>query len=110
MTLKQQNDEIEAIGKKIALSLTDYIRNGIDNGFSQNPSAQKIERMLQGKECAAPIIIAEILRQNAELVQKVENLTAIVESVAHIGVDFGHGPYQLTEEHAKLARELLEDD
>lgn len=50
---------------------------------------------------------AELLRQNAELLQRVANLTAIVEAVAHIGVDFGHGPYQLTEEHAKLARELL---
>ena len=53
---------------------------------------------------------AELLRQNAELVQRVASLTAIVEAVAHIGIDFGYGPYQLTEDHAKLARELLENN
>lgn len=34
----------------------------------------------------------------------------IVRAVAHIGVDFGHGEYELSDDYIKTARELLSGD
>ena len=49
---------------------------------------------------------------NADLVEWYKEYSAqlrqVVEQVAHIGVDFGYGEFQLDEGHIETARELLE--
>lgn len=37
-----------------------------------------------------------------------EDCKKLVEAVAHIGVDFGYGKFELDDEHVSKARELLE--
>ena len=43
--------------------------------------------------------IEELLARNAQL-------EALVRAVAHIGVDFGHGEFDLDDSHIRKAREL----
>ncbi|MDC0600087.1 hypothetical protein OAO65_02135 [Flavobacteriales bacterium] len=38
----------------------------------------------------------------------ITELTEIVKAVAHIGVDFGYGKFELNEEHVAKARQLIE--
>jgi hypothetical protein len=38
----------------------------------------------------------------------IEQLEEIVEAVAHIGIDFGYGAFELEPEHIQKARRLLE--
>ena len=42
------------------------------------------------------------------LLKERERLYKIVEAVAHIGVDFGYGAFELSEEHIKEARDIIE--
>lgn len=46
--------------------------------------------------------------ENAMLFFKSPEMLVIVKAVAHIGVDFGFGEFELSEEHIKKARELYE--
>ena len=43
-----------------------------------------------------------------ELVARNAQLEALVRAVAHIGVDFGHGEFDLDDSHIRKARELIE--
>ena len=49
----------------------------------------------------------QMLKGYSERAAKLERL---VEAVAYIGVDFGHGPFELNEGHIKEARELPFDN
>lgn len=41
---------------------------------------------------------------------EIERLKGLVRDVAHIGVDFGYGEFELDESHIKLARKLLDKE
>ena len=41
---------------------------------------------------------------------RLAKLEAVVKAVAHVGVDFGHGPYEIQESDIRAARELLAED
>ncbi len=43
-----------------------------------------------------------------EVVAEIESLLEVVKAVAHIGIDFGHGKFELDESHIKLARQIME--
>jgi len=43
-----------------------------------------------------------------ELVARNAQLEDLVRAVAHIGVDFGHGEFDLNDSHIRKARELIE--
>ena len=45
-----------------------------------------------------------------ELERERDKAMEIVRAVAHIGVDFGHGEYELSDDYIKTARELLSGD
>ena len=44
------------------------------------------------------------------LQDEIAELKAIVKAVAHIGIDFGYGKFELDGSHIKKARELLEGE
>lgn len=44
---------------------------------------------------------------NAWLIAKAPELFDIVNAVAHIGVDFGHGEFDINTDHIAKARELI---
>ncbi len=43
-----------------------------------------------------------------ELLEQIHDYQDIVKAVAHIGVDFGYGEYEVEEKHIKSAREYFE--
>ena len=51
-----------------------------------------------------PSFIVDLVRDN----ERVVKLEEVVKAVAHIGVDFGYGKYEIQEEDIKKARELLD--
>lgn len=58
------------------------------------------EKGLGNIEISAPMVI--------ELGQYISELEEIVKAVAHIGVDFGYGEFQLEKDHIDKARSLYE--
>lgn len=59
------------------------------------------EQLLQDHNCGD---FGRALEGYSERAKKLED---IVEAVAHIGIDFGYGEFQLTPEHIDLARKLI---
>ena len=56
-----------------------------------------------------------IYRPSAQAAARIEELVArnaqledLVRAIAHIGVDFGHGEFDLDDSHIRKARELIE--
>jgi hypothetical protein len=43
-----------------------------------------------------------------ELKQRMAELDEVVKAVAHIGIDWGYGVYELEQKHIDTARELYE--
>ena len=51
----------------------------------------------------------ERLREALHSIDK-EIMLSIIKAVAHIGVDFGYGEYELEQEHIAMARAILEEN
>ena len=62
------------------------------------------ELMYQDAVQESAVWEAECYKHRAEIAE----LEAIVKAVAHIGIDFGYGKFELDGIHIKNARELLE--
>lgn len=45
---------------------------------------------------------------NAKLIAAAPEMFELVKAVAHIGIDFGYGKFELSQEHIAKARELYE--
>ena len=46
--------------------------------------------------------------KTAQLQARIKEFKEIVKAVAHIGIDFGYGKFELNQEHIDKARELYE--
>lgn len=49
------------------------------------------------------------LKENQDGKDK-ERMLAIIKAVAHIGVDFGYGPYEIEPEYIDMARAICEQE
>ena len=49
-------------------------------------------------------------KQRAEDLKDKERMLAIIKAVAHIGVDFGYGKYELEQEYIDMARAICEQE
>ena len=47
-------------------------------------------------------------QQKKEIIKIYEEALDIVKAVAHIGIDWGYGKFELTQEHIDKAREIYE--
>ena len=53
--------------------------------------------------------MTDLEKENAELLAHIERFKSVVEAVAHIGVDFGYGAYEIQTDTIDLARGLLSE-
>ena len=51
--------------------------------------------------------ITQLKTERNNALERVADMQEIVEAVAHIGVDFGYGKFELSDEHINKARELI---
>jgi hypothetical protein len=58
------------------------------------------EKGINNMQISAPLIV--------ELAQYISELEEIVKAVAHIGIDWGYGEFQLEKDHIDKARALYE--
>ena len=47
--------------------------------------------------------------QLVDMFEQAEAMEDLVKAVAHIGVDFGYGDFELNDEHIEKARKIIKD-
>lgn len=98
--------EIAAAIPLVALSQASSVIAGLKD--------ERDEAIRRGEDQWAGWVKEEVARKAAEarissLEEEIKRLREIVKAVAHIGVDFGFGPYELEHHFIEDARQTLED-